>query len=107
MSLYEPDGYSFIRIETGDPGFPIMYKVVGSWSGGYTTGDSWRVNSGILTISKGDDEGNWEIHGLSGSTYIIHEKGRGLSGYAQGILNAALSKEVTQVTLDQIIKEFT
>lgn len=41
---YTPDNWVVIKFGGSDP----HYRVLAGWSGGYTTGDSWRMNSGIV-----------------------------------------------------------
>ena len=60
MNVYQPDLWVVLKI--GD-----MYKVFGSWYGGYLHGDSWRLNSGIREVKIIDNK--IEFHGYSGSVY--------------------------------------
>ena len=46
------------------------YKVLAGTSGGYTTGDSWRLNSGIINCTLEDK--HYVFHGISGSKYYCH-----------------------------------
>jgi hypothetical protein len=47
------------------------YRLLAGTSGGYLSGDSWRLNSGII---KFEDLGNhWAVHGSSGSIYKCHK----------------------------------
>ena len=43
------------------------YRILAGWSGGYTTGSSWRMNSGITKVEEDDDA--YYFSGSSGSTY--------------------------------------
>lgn len=59
-NTYTPDNWVVFKV-------PLGYKVLGGWSGGYTTGDSWRLNSGITRVEK---EGDYYLfYGHSGSVY--------------------------------------
>lgn len=61
------------------------YKVFGTWSGGYLTGDSWKLNSGIEKVDQDDDY--YYFIGFSGSCYKCHKKGYGIStSYGLGVL---------------------
>ena len=61
---YNPDNWVIIKLDDGkDP----HYRVLGGWSGGYATGDSWRMNSGITKVE--EDDGAYYFSGSSGSTY--------------------------------------
>jgi len=63
MSEYRPDNWVIVQIKGDDP----HYRVLGGWSGGYTTGDSWRMNSGIVRVD--EDEDHYYFFGSSGSCY--------------------------------------
>lgn len=69
---YFPDNWVIIKIKGDDP----HYRVLGGWSGGYTTGDSWRMNSGITKVEFENDQ--YIFHGSSGSKYICHKDTYGL-----------------------------
>ena len=60
---YNPDNWVVIKVKGKDP----HYRVLAGWSGGYTTGDSWRMNSGITKVE--EDDGAYYFSGSSGSTY--------------------------------------
>jgi hypothetical protein len=67
MANYFPDNWVVIKLKGDDP----HYRVLAGWSGGYTTGDSWRMNSGITKVElKGDQ---YIFYGSSGSQYICHK----------------------------------
>ena len=64
MSQYNPDNWVIIKLDDGkDP----HYRVLAGWSGGYGTGDSWRLNSGITRHEFDGDY--WYFYGSSGSCY--------------------------------------
>ena len=48
-----------------------IYKILAGWSGGYLDGDSWKVNSGIVSVYK--DEDYYIFVGESGSEYKCHK----------------------------------
>jgi hypothetical protein len=67
------------------------YKVFGSWAGGYLNGDSWRLNSGIKSITKKDND--YIIEGFSGSYYKCNESAYGvMTSYSEGVLQNLLDK---------------
>lgn len=81
MTEYRPDKFVVLRIEYPEE---TLYKVFGTWSGGYTTGDSWRMNSGISKVEvKGVEI---LFHGYSGSVYHCHEDSYGTSAWTHGVL---------------------
>lgn len=63
--MYSPDKWIVLEIELEDG--EKVKKVLGVWSGGYLSGDSWRINSGIKKITQ--DEDYFYFHGFSGSVY--------------------------------------
>lgn len=69
---YFPDNWVIIKIKGDDP----HYRVLGGWSGGYTTGDSWRLNSGITRVEEDND--CFYFYGSSGSVYKCGKQVYGL-----------------------------
>lgn len=64
-------------------------KIFASFSGGYTQGDSWKLNSGVTKIIEKNNLYN--IYGYSGSVYIVHKKGEWLlSSYNRSVLDGML-----------------
>ncbi len=71
---YTPDKWIIIKIDSkNDP----HYRVFATWSGGYLTGDSWKMNSGIVSVT--EDEDYYYFKGSSGSTYKCHKAMKGQS----------------------------
>jgi len=70
--VYQPDNWVVIRFTTDSPHF----RVLGGWSGGYLTGDSWRLNSGITEHEFDGDY--WYFYGSSGSCYKCYLDSYGL-----------------------------
>ena len=68
MSNYTPDNWVVIKMDGDEP----HYRVLAGWSGGYTTGDHWRVNSGITKVT--EDNIYYYFSGSSGSTYWCGKK---------------------------------
>jgi hypothetical protein len=85
MREYMPDRWCVIRIS--DPKETI-YKVFASWSGSYTGGDSWKLNSGITQAVLVD--GAWEFEGSSGSVYKCRVGGYGTNNYGHGVLDSMI-----------------
>ena len=77
MSDYTPDRWVIVEINSPEHG--KIRKVLGSWYGGYTGSDSWRMNSGIeKVIDQGD---HYAVVGYSGSVYRCIKGAEGMSGY--------------------------
>ena len=66
--MYNPDNWVIIKIKSKDP----HYRVLAGWSGGYTIGDSWRMNSGITRVEDAGD--HYNFYGSSGSCYSCHKE---------------------------------
>lgn len=66
--MYKPDNWVVIKIKGEDP----HYRVLAGWSGGYTTGDSWKMNSGITRVES--DDWNYYFYGASGSCYCCNKQ---------------------------------
>lgn len=83
MSYYTPDGYEVLKIKVcGQDN--ITLKVFGSWSGGYLGSDTWRVNSGVVSIK--DQGDNYIVEGYSGSQYILSKTANHITAYNKGVL---------------------
>lgn len=70
--MYQPDNWVIVKITGDDP----HYRVLAGWSGGYATGSSWRMNSGINNAEFDGDY--WYFYGASGSCYKCYVDGYGL-----------------------------
>tara|TARA_B110000902_G_scaffold3309_1_gene3720 strand:- start:5358 stop:5699 length:342 start_codon:yes stop_codon:yes gene_type:complete len=94
VSVYHPDKWMLIKIGGTDP----HYRVFGSWSGGYASSDSWRMNSGITKVT--EDERNFYFNGHSGSIYVCYKGMYGANVYGHGV-----AAGYEDGTLFRIIKE--
>jgi len=81
MNNHHPDNWVIIKFKGDDP----HYRVLAGWSGGYTTGDSWRMNSGIVAVE--EDEHFYRFWGSSGSAYNCGKNSYGLRMNNAGIWN--------------------
>lgn len=97
MSEYCPDKWLVIKLnyDTGS-----HYRVFGSWYGGYLGSDSWRMNSGIVSVT--EDDNCYYFKGTSGSTYACHKNSYGASGYGTRVLEDMIDKqrELYQTEID-------
>ena len=91
---YTPDNWVVLKLQNEGG---TLYKVLAGWSGGYTTGDSWRINSGIVRVE--EKPKHWEFYGLSGSVYKCHRKGYRLTVAINGIYNELKEKFGDKVQL--------
>ena len=97
MVDYYPDKWVVIQISTDDETRYPSYKVFGSWHGGYLDGDSWRMNSGIKSVSVDGDLILFE--GFSGSTYHCHKDTYGMSSFASGVMANLIEKASVEVAI--------
>jgi hypothetical protein len=75
MTDYQPNNWVVLKVKEGKGTFPF-YKVLAGWSGGYLSGDCWRINSGVTEVKEDGDY--YEFYGESGSCYRCHKEGYGL-----------------------------
>jgi len=66
---YTPDNWVVIK-------YPNHYRILAGWSGGYTHGSSWRINSGVAEVVY--EEPYYYFRGVSGSCYACHKSAYGL-----------------------------
>lgn len=106
MIEYNPDKYVLLRVTSPDETY---YRVFGTWYGGYTTGDSWRMNSGIERVEIDGDKVSFI--GASGSVYNVHKEAQGLSMYTRGVLLSSIDQAkgmditVEMLSLEEYLKE--
>lgn len=82
---YNPDRWMLLEIES--PEGKKFLKVFATCAGGYTGGDSWRINSGVDKVV--DNEDKWDFIGASGSCYSCFKGGYGVAGaYNYGVLDS-------------------
>jgi hypothetical protein len=96
MSKYVPDRWIIIKI-TSEKG--SHYRVFASWYGGFAGSDSWKLNSGIMSVTL-DDHNYFHFIGSSGSVYSCHKNGYGISNYGANVLKG-MSNSVS-ITIEQL-----
>ena len=84
--MYKPDRWVVFKIVNNDE---TLYKVFGMWYGGYTAGDSWRLNSGITKFEEVNDQ--YHFHGTSGSIYVGYKNSYGLTNYGASVAASFMS----------------
>lgn len=95
MGEYTPDNWVVLKFDGDDP----HYRVLGGLSGGYLTGDSWRLNSGIVkAVFDGD---YWRFYGSSGSCYKCYVDSYRLKMNNAHVYNQLKEKYGDKVTLLQ------
>ncbi len=83
MTEYFPDKWAVVELKTPEE---TLYKVLASWYGGYLSADSWKLSSGIMSVTK--TEHGYEFNNYSGSVYKCHKHGYGMSMYTAGIYSS-------------------
>ena len=82
-----------------------LYKVFGSWAGGYLDGDRWKLNSGISKVEQ--DENFYYFIGFSGSCYKCDKKGYGTATpYGLGVLNKIIEQGGGKVELMEDVDDW-
>ena len=81
--IYQPDKWVVLKISTGST---LVYKVFGTWYGGYMGSDSWRMNSGVTSVQV-KENGMVEFYGSSGSVYSCDMRSYGCTMHGTGVLS--------------------
>ena len=89
MSYYTPDRWIIVKVHHEESKTTI-YKILGSWYGGYLGADEWRLSSGITSIK--DNGSHYLIGNHSGSEYTCFKNSEGASAYSHGVLSELISK---------------
>lgn len=88
---YRPDNWVVIKITGDDP----HYRILAGWSGGYTTGSSWRMNSGIVSVEQFED-----LFMFKGSTGSVYNCSR--TGYGLRMNNAHIWAQLQELHVDKV-----
>ena len=92
-----PNHWLILKITPSDESV-ITYKVFATWYGSYLSGSSWRLNSGIKSVSIEDDY--YIFTGYSGSQYYCHKNGYGNTGYGIMVLQNLIDKSKDSCTIE-------
>jgi hypothetical protein len=92
---YTPDNWCVIRFNSIKHG--IYYKLLAGWSGGYLSGDSWRMNSGITNVE--EDQDAFRFRGTTGSWYKCYKGSYGLRMNNVGVWDQLQQKHGDKVEL--------
>lgn len=79
-----PDRWVVLKILSVSDG--TFYKVLGSWYGGYSNGNFWRLNSGIQRVVKAAKD-TFLFYGVSGSCYECRINNYGMHPESASIVN--------------------
>lgn len=86
MTRYTPDVWKIIRITSSEG---VVDRVLAGWYGGYTSGDCWKINSGVTHTEEYEDR--YEFAGWSGSVYVCYKNSERLSGMTSSVLQSLIS----------------
>jgi hypothetical protein len=78
----------------------VHYRVFAIWYGSYTSGESWKLNSGITQVYQSEEY--YEFLGSSGSSYHCNKKAYGTSGYGTGVLNNLIENSSEHVLIEPL-----
>lgn len=92
-TVYSWGAYRVLKITDIDDS--TYFKVFGANSGGYLSGDEWRLNSGISKVVYDDEE--IAFFGYSGSVYLCAIGDSRVSLYNQSALNNFLAKDFVEL----------
>lgn len=98
--MYTPDKWLIVKLESEKD---IHYRVFATWYGGYLHGDSWQLNSGIVSVT--EDEKYYYFNGASGSVYQCLKGAYGHSGYSGSVLHRLIEKSKTQGTTITVLED--
>ena len=90
---YTPDCWTLVKFDFSGES---IVKVLAGWYGGYTGGDSWRLSSGVESVTQDGDW--WLVKNHSGSTYRCHKDNEKMSGLMMGVLRRMQTSDVVSVT---------
>lgn len=99
---YSPDRWVVLKYDDD------VYAILGGWSGGYTTGDSWRRSTAIQFVVEYDKV--YEVHNKSGSVYMLPKDAYGMNSIMSHIFPSlgactALDKDKALEVIDFYTKE--
>lgn len=83
MNEYSPDRWTMVELKS--PKLTV-YKIMASWYGGYCGSDSWKLSSGVESVTIKDDV--YHYLNASGSIYKCHKSNYGMSGYTAGVFTS-------------------
>jgi hypothetical protein len=95
IMLYTPEHWCILRL-TDNKG-NVHHRVGASWSGGYLSGKSWKINSGIVEYNIDVDAISFK--GDSGSIYVCYIQSEGVDWYLERLSVATKKKHQKDIPL--------
>lgn len=110
-SHYTPDSWVPILLESQEYG--KIYKVLAGWYGGFAGSNSWKLSSGIESVTVSEDGTALTMPQSSGSVYVVgrqtHMSSLMAGVYASFVKQAEESDgayAVRQITVDELLEAF-
>lgn len=94
--IYTPDRWVVLNTYNEEG---TLSKVFAGWYGGFTTSDSWKLNSGIVSTIETDDY--YEFTGYSGSIYRCYKANYGMSNAMHIELNYWYSEIGNRIAINE------
>ena len=104
MSQYYPDAWVLVCFDT--PTYGKIYKILAAWYGGYLGSDSWKLSSGVVSIS--ETESTYEVHNDSGSVYVCPKSVERFTGITASVYSnwqEQISSENSSIKLTVVSME--
>jgi hypothetical protein len=95
--MYNPDKWLMVKLTNVQTG-KVHHRIFATWAGGYTTGDSWKLNSGINKITEDGD--HYLFEGASGSVYRCRKNMYGSTGYGWATINSMVEESKEFVNME-------
>lgn len=99
MDMNNPDLWVVVEI-SGSQVPKTYHRVLAGWHGGFLTGDSWRISSGVVAITSDDDF--WLIHNHSGSIYRCHKNAERMNMLMSDVLNSYIKTNNEEISLNVV-----
>lgn len=94
---YRPHKWLMLKIQNKGK---THYRIFGSWSGNFLSGDEWRMNSGIVSCREFSDYVDYFVfEGSSGSEYLCVKDMYGANAYGWGVANQYVEQSDGKLTL--------
>lgn len=98
MIDYTPDRWLAIKIASKEDSH---HRIFACWYGSFTTGDSWKMNSGISSVIEKDDY--YDVTGDSGSIYRCYKDAYGISSYGDSVLSKFIREGAEEDVIIEIV----
>ena len=98
--MYTPDCWKIVRFTSDQYG--IVDKILAGWYGGYLSGDTWRISSGITGFIE-DSDGFYNFRNDSGSIYHCDPKSERMTAIMQQAFDSWLSQLLTSTSTVETI----